>query len=124
MRTAGLLLLLPLLAACGGEPDPLVGQWQVDTSGNPPDASDLTGGMGDLVGGMKVFTYKEDGTGSVRLGTANEPFEWTVEGDTLTRTAKKTTAILKQRVLKATFRTEGDKLILNENGTEVILKKR
>jgi len=76
------------------------------------------------VGGMKVFTFKADGTGSVRLGSSNEPFEWIVGGETLTRTATKTTAILKQRVLKAPFRIEGDKLIITEHGTEVVLKKR
>ena len=124
MKVAGLLLLLPLLIACGGGAHPIVGQWQMDSDDGKANPDDITGGMGDLVSGMRVFTYKEDGTGSVRLGTANEPFDWQVEDGILTRTAKKTTAILKQRVLKATFRIEGDKLILNENGTEVVLKKR
>jgi|TARA_B100000959_G_scaffold222070_1_gene235010 RecB family endonuclease NucS len=82
------------------------------------------GGMGEMLEGMRVFTFKKDGAGSVRLGTANEPFDWQIEGDTLTRTARKTTAILKQRVMKSTYRIEGDKLILNESGKEIILRRK
>ena len=82
------------------------------------------GGMGEMLEGMRVFTFKKNGAGSVRLGTANEPFVWQIEGDTLTRTARKTTAILKQRVMKSTYRIEGDKLILNESGKEIILRRK
>ena len=117
-------VFLFLLVGCGGSESPLVGQWQVEAGAAKADPTDITGGMGNLMGGMKVFTFKADGTGSVRLGSSNEPFEWIVEGETLTRTATKTTAILKQRVLKAPFRIEGDKLIITEHGTEVVLKKR
>jgi len=123
MKALWNLSILTLFLACGNQ-DPIVGQWQMESDDGNADSSDITGGMGNLVGGMRVFTFKEDGTGSVRLGTANEPFNWQIEGDTLTRTAKKTTAILKQRVMKSTYRIEGDKLILTEYGKEIILRRK
>ncbi len=123
MKALWNLSILTLFLACGNQ-DPIVGQWQMESNDGNADSSDITGGMGNLVGGMRVFTFKEDGTGSVRLGTANEPFNWQIEGDTLTRTAKKTTAILKQRVMKSTYRIEGDKLILTEYGKEIILRRK
>ena len=123
MKALWNLSILTLFLACGNQ-DPIVGQWQMESNDGNADSADITGGIGNLVGGMRVFTFHKDGTGSVRLGTANEPFNWQIEGDTLTRTAKKTTAILKQRVMKSTYRIEGDKLILTEYGREIILRRK
>ena len=123
MKKFPVLLVLLIFVACGSQ-DPIVGQWQMESDDGKADSADITGGIGNLVGGMRVFTFKKDGTGSVRLGTANEPYEWHIEGNTLTRTAKKTTAILKQRVMKSTYRIDGDRLILNESGKEIILRRK
>jgi len=101
-----------------------VGKWEVESGGGKSTTTESLAGMGDMLEGMRVFIFKKDGAGSVRLGTANEPFGWQIEGDTLTRTAKKTTAILKQRVMKSTFRIEGDKLFFNESGKEIILRRK
>ncbi|MBL67395.1 MAG: hypothetical protein CMO74_02915 [Verrucomicrobiales bacterium] len=118
-----LLLVLLLFASCGSQPK-IVGKWEVASGGGQNESSGLLGGMGDLIGGMKVYTFKNDGTGSVRLGSANEPFEWKIDGNTLTRTATKTTAIMKQRVITSTFQVDDDKLTLTEAGQEVVLKRK
>ena len=118
-----MLLVLPFLMACGSQ-HPIVGKWEVESDDGQRDASEPLGGMGEMLEGMKIFTFKKDGTGSVRLGTANEPFDWEIEGDALTRTAKKTTAILKQRVMKSTCHIEGEKLILNVSGRGIILRRK
>ena len=123
MRTTLSFFVLPFLVACGSQ-HPIVGKWEVESGGGKSTTTESLAGMGDMLEGMRVFIFKKDGAGSVRLGTANEPFGWQIEGDTLTRTAKKTTAILKQRVMKSTFRIEGDKLILNESGKEIILRRK
>jgi hypothetical protein len=115
-----LALSLVLVAGSAAAAQPIIGRWQAKSLQRSGETKPLPEGTKITIEFVKGGDFIATMEGKDRQGKArrkDEKGKWTVEGDTLTTTGKKTE--------KFTFKVEGDSLTLlkEERGEKMLLKR-